>query len=87
MNIELKIFYDNKIIVFKKCLPQGANPTPTKWVYIIKGNKKKKKDNIEKYKTRLVAKGFTQIKGIDYNLTYSPTLSLDSLKLIFSHDF
>jgi len=43
MNIELKIFYDNKIIVFKKCLPQGANPTPTKWVYIIKGNKKKKK--------------------------------------------
>ena len=54
---------------------------------LLKEIKKKKKDNIEKYKTRLVAKGFTQIKGIDYNLTYSPTLSLDSLKLIFSHDF
>jgi len=30
MNSELKNFYDNKIMVFKKHLPQGAYPTSIK---------------------------------------------------------
>jgi len=31
-----------------------------------------------------VARGFNQIHGIDYDLTYSPTLNSDSIKLIIS---
>jgi len=36
------------------------------------------------YKVRIVDRGFNQTKGIDYDLTYSPTLSIDSLKLLLS---
>ena len=39
---------------------------------------------ITKRKARLVARGFRQRRGIDYDLTYSPTLNTDTLKLIFS---
>jgi len=81
MNEELKNLYDNKIMIFKKQLPKGTYPTSTKWIYTIKrdGN-----GNIKKYKARIVARGFSQTKGINYNLTYSPTLSIDSLKLLIS---
>ena len=37
--------------------------------------KTRKPDGSIKYKVRLVAKGFTQIKGINYNETYAPTTS------------
>jgi len=68
-------------MIFKKQLPKGTYPTSTKWIYTIKrdGN-----GNIKKYKARIVARGFSQTKGINYNLTYSPTLSIDSLKLLVS---
>ena len=35
-----------------------------------------------KYKARLVARGFSQILGIDYIETFSPTLKQDSLRII-----
>jgi len=81
MNAEINNFYDNKIMTFVKSLPPGIKPTSTKWVYTIK---KDGQGNIIKYKARLVARGFTQKKGVDYDLTYSPTLSIDSLKLIIA---
>ena len=40
--------------------------------------------NISHYKARLVARGFRQKKGIDFQLTYSPTLNIDSLKFILA---
>ena len=48
-------------------LPLGKNLVGCKWVYKTKftiGG------HIEKYKDRLVVKGFNQLEGIDYNETF-----------------
>jgi len=39
-------------------------------------------NNIIKFKACLVARGFNQKEGVDFDLTYSPTLNLDCIKLI-----
>jgi hypothetical protein len=52
-----------------------------KWVYKIKRDYK---GNIDRFKVRLMAKGFTQREGIDYNETFSPVLSKDSFRIIMT---
>ena len=77
---ELKNLYDNNIFTFVKYIPKGKNIISSKWVF---ANKYNGEYIIIKRKARLVARGFRQRRGIDYDLTYSPTLNTDTLKLIF----
>lgn len=44
--------------------------------------KARKPDGSIKYKVRLVAKGFSQIKGINYNETYAPTTSTSVVLIV-----
>ena len=37
---------------------------------------------ILRYKARLVAQGFSQIPGIDFNDTFAPTIRLDTLRAL-----
>lgn len=39
---------------------------------------------IERFKARLCARGFTQVKDIDYNETFSPTSRYDSIRVLLS---
>ena len=76
---ELNNLYDNKIMTFIKNIPKGQNVISTKWVFTTKTDENNK---TTKFKARLVARGFSQKEGIDFDLTYSPTLNLDCIKLI-----
>ncbi|KAI0992081.1 hypothetical protein K3495_g16105, partial [Podosphaera aphanis] len=57
-------------IIKRSQIPQNRKPMKCKWVF-----KKKYLANgdIEKYKARCTAKGFTQRHGIDYKETFAPT--------------
>ena len=37
-----------------------------------------------RYKARIVAKGFTQIEGVDYQQTFSPTLKMSTFHMLLS---
>jgi hypothetical protein len=52
-----------------------------KWVYKTKYNADGK---VEKHKERLVAKGFKQQHGIDYNETFAPVARLDTIRMVLS---
>jgi hypothetical protein len=47
-------------------------------------DKKKADENIDRYKTRRVAKGFKQWYGIDYEDTFSPVVNAITIRLILS---
>ncbi|KAL6325547.1 hypothetical protein AAG906_023392 [Vitis piasezkii] len=51
-------------------LPEGVKPVDCKWLFKIKDGISE--DEPPKYKSRLVAKGFSQKEGIDYNEVFSP---------------
>ncbi|KAK8557935.1 hypothetical protein V6N12_010158 [Hibiscus sabdariffa] len=68
--------------------PEGITPIGCKWVF------KKKTDmygNVQTYKGRLVAKGYRQIHGIDYDETFSPVAMFKSIRILLAiaafHDY
>ncbi|GFT68729.1 retrovirus-related Pol polyprotein from transposon TNT 1-94 [Trichonephila clavipes] len=61
--------------------PAKSKLINTKWVYSLKQDDAGK--NI-KYKARLVATGFNQIKNIDYSESYSPVVNIESFRLLIA---
>ena len=59
-------------------LPEGKSAVGGKWVYCTKENA----DGQKSFKARYVAKGYNQIKGIDYTETFSPTANITSVRAL-----
>lgn len=57
--------------------PEGANLISTKWVFTLKFNVD---GTLERFKARLVARGFSQAYGIDYTETFAPTVRMATLR-------
>ena len=60
-------------------LPDGHRPITLKWVF------KFKKDELGvviKHKARLVARGFVQQEGIDYDDAFAPVARMESVRVL-----
>ncbi|XP_019185052.1 PREDICTED: uncharacterized protein LOC109180022 [Ipomoea nil] len=80
MQEELGQFERNKVwsLIPK---PDNVNVVGTKWIF---RNKTDADGNIARNKARLVAQGYSQIEGIDYDETFAPVARLESIRLLLS---
>jgi hypothetical protein len=60
----------------------------TKWVFC---NKQDENGVVTRNKARLVAQGFTQVEGLDFEETYAPVARLEAIQMLLAyathHDF
>ena len=87
MRSEMESMYTNQVWNLVDP-PKGINPNGCKWVF------KRKIDmdgNVHTFKGQLVAKGFKQIHGIDYDETFSLVAMLKSIRVLLAiaayHDY
>ena len=62
-------------------LPQDRKAINCKWVYKLK---KDKEGNLKRYKARLVARGDSQVNGVDYVETFSPVSRFTSIRALLA---
>src|ERR1044072_7552410 len=59
--------------------PEGTNIIGTKWIY---KNKSDAEGTVTRNKARLVAQGYTQVEGVDFDETFAPVARLESIRLL-----
>ncbi|GKB12601.1 DNA-directed DNA polymerase [Tanacetum coccineum] len=82
MQEELNQFIANDVW---ELVPQPRNMTiiGTKWVF---RNKLDENGIVSQNKARLVAQGYNQQEGIDYDETYAPVTRLESIRILLAYD-
>jgi len=61
--------------------PKGCKIIGSKWVFHIKRGPD---SSIQKHKACIIAQGFTQVEGIDFDQTFTPVAKFSSLHTIFA---
>ncbi len=68
MELEIESIQKNKTWELIELLV-GKNPITSKWVFEVK---KTSNGGVDKLKARLVARGFQQCKGLDFDESFAP---------------
>jgi hypothetical protein len=80
MHEELENFEQNQVWVLVPP-PPDCHPIGTKWVF---ENKKSEDGVVVRNKARLVAQGFCQKEGIDYEETFAPVAHLEAIRILLA---
>ena len=80
MAAEMQSLQDNSVWELVD-LPKERKPLGCKWVFKVKTNEE---GEVERYKARLVAQGFSQVKGADYDETFCPVVCHESLRMLIA---
>ncbi|GJU55798.1 retrovirus-related pol polyprotein from transposon TNT 1-94, partial [Tanacetum coccineum] len=80
MQEELNQFYKNKVWTFVP-LPYRKIAISSKWVF---RNKKDEHGIVTKNKARLVAQGYSQEEGIDYDETFAPVARMEAIGIFLA---
>ena len=62
-------------------LPKGMKPIGCRWVFMVK---LKSDGSIDRYKALLVAKGYAQRYGIEYQDTFAPVAKINTIHILIS---
>ncbi|GKE18637.1 putative ribonuclease H-like domain-containing protein [Tanacetum coccineum] len=81
MQEELLKFHFQKVWTLVN-LPNGKRAIGTKWVF---RNKKDKRGIVVRNKGRLVAQGYTQEEGIDYDEDFAPVARIEAIRLFLAY--
>src|SRR3954466_16327542 len=82
MKSEIDSMYTNKVWTLVD-IPEDHRAVENKWIF------KKKTDadgNVSVYKAQLVAKGFRQIQGVEYEETFSPVAMIKYIQILLGID-
>ncbi|GJX99177.1 putative ribonuclease H-like domain-containing protein [Tanacetum coccineum] len=63
-------------------LPYGKKAIGTKWVY---RNKKDERGIVDRNKARLVAQGYKQEEGINYDEVFAPVARIEAMRLFLAY--
>lgn len=80
MDEEVELLNRNQVWELTEA-PKNRTTINCKWTYKLKRDVN---GNIQRYKARLVARGFRQRMGIDYQKTHSPLVRFDSIRAILA---
>jgi len=59
--------------------PEGMNVIGTKWIY---KNKSDENGTMTRNKARLVAQGYTQVEGLNFDETFAHVARLETIRLL-----
>ncbi|GJZ76730.1 retrotransposon protein, putative, ty1-copia subclass, partial [Tanacetum coccineum] len=80
MNAKMQSMIDNMVWVLVD-LPPNCKTVGSKWLFKINTDMD---GNVHTYKARFVAKGYTQLYGVDYEETFSPFADIRAIRILVS---